>query len=185
MSEAVYSQARSSVRTKSRSSQPDAGIVPTAARDSGSARRQPSQYARSVAASDLTMLLDADAVDLRDVGDAIRVYPELQSLVLKLCEFLALSPGVRISSVEEAAIVLGKDRLRIVVHAWSVNQDAVSFENSTGENCRRRLDLELRQVTHLSNLLVRDLLSLVSLVNPADLSPEQEAMLQHILQAQS
>jgi hypothetical protein len=247
MSQAVCSQPRSSVQTKNAPSQPDTSIVPTVARNGNSAHRQPSQGARSAAASDLTRLLDADAVDLRDVGDAIRIHPELESLVLKLCEFLALSPGVPVSSAEEAAIVLGKDRLRIVVHAWSVNQwvgeaargsqpeipegtthheesspvptaraamaegrhttflstefsaeilglanlfhwarrDAVSFVNSRGENYAHRLDLELRQAAHLTNLLMRDLLCLVSLVNPADLSPEQEAMLQEILQVRS
>jgi len=244
MSQAVCSQPRSAVQIKNAASQPDGRIVPAAARNGNSAHSQPSRGARSAAASDLTRLLDADAVDLRDVGDAVRVHPELEALVLKLCDFLALSPGVPVSSVEEAAIVLGKDRLRIVVHAWSVNQwaeeaargpqpefsdvtmnhqestavpaagaamteerhtrflstefsaellglanffhwarrDAVSFVNSSGENYAHRLDLELRQAAQLTNLLVRDLLSLVSSVNPAGLSPEQEAMLQEILQ---
>jgi len=247
MSQAVCSQPRSAVQFKNAPLQPDASIVSTAARNGNSAHSQPSRGARSAAASDLNRLLDADAVDLRDVGDAVRIHPELEALILKLCDFLALSPGVPVASVEEAAIVLGKDRLRIVVHAWSVNQwageaargpqagfsdvtmhhqesapvptagaatteerhtrflsaefstemlglanffhwarrDAVSFVNRAGENHVHRLDLELRQAAQLTDLLVRDLLSLVSLVNPADLSPEQQAMLQEILQVRS
>lgn len=247
MSQAVCSQPRSAVQFKNAPLQPDAGIVSTTARNGNSAHSQLSRGARSAAASDLNRLLDADAVDLRDVGDAVRIHPELEALILKLCDFLALSPGVPVASVEEAAIVLGKDRLRIVVHAWSVNQwageaargpqagfsdvtmhhqesapvptagaatteerhtrflsaefstemlglanffhwarrDAVSFVNRAGENHVHRLDLELRQAAQLTDLLVRDVLSLVSLVNPADLSPEQQAMLQEILQVRS
>jgi hypothetical protein len=219
-------------------------MLTTVAHISNSAHGQPSRDARSATASDLIRLLDADAVDLRDVGDAIRVHPELESLVLKLCDFLALSPGVPVSSVEEAAIVLGKDRLRIVLRAWFANQwtgersrepgpeipevsqrspesghalkgttegrhatflsaefsaeildlanffhwtrrDAVSIVNRVGDDFSHRLDLELRKAAHLTNLLVRDLLPLVSLVNPVDLSPEQEAILQEVLRARS
>jgi hypothetical protein len=193
-------------------------------------------------------LLHADAVDLRDVGDAIRVHPGLESLVLELCEFLALSPGVPVASVEEAVIVLGTDRLRTVVHAWSdyqwsgdafdepqretpaqipnvatrsrasspasagstagrrtlflsnelsdliielanlfhwTRRDGVSFVNSAGENYAHRLELELKRATRLTDLLVRDLLSVVSLAGTEDLSQEQEALLQEILQARS
>ena len=248
MSREVCSQARSSVRSTNALSQPDRTAFSTAARNSESTRSQPSQRARRTTAADLTRLLDADAVDLRDVGDAIRVHPELEATVLKLCEFLALLPGIPVATVEEAAIVLGKDRLRVVVHAWSVSQwsgdarcrsqagiaadipdyavrsqtneaapaaiaaerrkhflssefsaeilhlaqlfhwtrgDAVSFANNAGEDYTHRLDLELKHAAHLTNLLVRDLLSLVSLVEPADLSPEQEALLEEILQVRS
>jgi HDOD domain len=157
-------------------------------------------------------MLEADAVDLRDVGDAIRIQPELEVLVLNLCNSLALSPGVPVSNAEEAVIVMGKDRLRIVVQAWSVNQwtgddrnaprpetsaeilglancfqwarrTVVSLANSGDEYHRHRLDLELKQATRLTNLLVKDLLILVSSMNPAGLTARQEAVLQEILQA--
>jgi hypothetical protein len=244
MRQAVCSQPRGSAETRSGTSHVGSGMLSSVARNSNSAHGQPSPGACSASVSDLITLLDADAVDLRDVGDAIRLHPELESLVLKLCAFPALSPGVPVSRVEEAAIVLGKDRLRIVVRAWSANQwtsdrsresapeipevaqrgpegspaptasaegrhaaflstgyseeildlanffhwarrDAVSFANSAGDDFSHRLDLELRNTAHLANLLVRDLLPLVSLVNPVDLSPEQEAILQEILQARS
>jgi hypothetical protein len=248
MSQAVRSELRSSVRTKNGHSQPAGSACSTIARNGGSVRSQRSQDARRATAVDLTRLLDAGTVDLRGVGDAIRVHPELESLVLKLCELLVLSPGVAVASAEEAAIVLGTDRLRTVVHAWSVNEwtgdvfdgpqsetpteisnvearshagspatariaagrrtlflssefsaeildlaslfhwaqrDAVSFVNSAGENYADRLDLELKRAARLTDLLVRDLLSVVSLASVEDLSPEQEALLQEILQARS
>jgi hypothetical protein len=244
MPQGVCSQPRGSVPTRSGTSHLDSSMLSSVARSSNSGPGQPAQGACSATASDLITLLDADAVDLRDVGDAIRLHPELESLVLKLCAFPALSPGVPVSRVEEAAIVLGKDRLRIVVRAWSANQwmgdrsrepgpeipevsqrgpegspaltgsaegrhaaflstefpaeildlanffhwtrrDAVSFVNSAGDDFSHRLDLELRKTAHLANLLVRDLLPVVSLVNPVDLSPEQEAILQEILRVRS
>jgi hypothetical protein len=244
MPQAVCSQPRSSVQPQSGNSHLDSRVLSTVARDSNSAHGQSSQGARSATASDLIRLLNADAVDLRDVGDAIRLHPELESLVLNLCDFLVLSPGVPVASVEEAAIVLGKDRLRIVVHAWSANPwtgdsslepqpeipdgarrrpesshaltgaakgrhapflstefsaeildlanffhrtrcDAVSIGNSVGGDFGHCLDLELRQAARWTNLLVRDLLPLVSLANFVDLSPEQEAMLQEVLQVRT
>jgi len=241
MSQAACSQPRDAVQTKNRPSRPDSSRLSTVARHNDSGRGQPWEHARSAATSDLIRLLAADAVDLREVGDAIRVHPELESLVLQLCDFLVLSPGVPVSSVEEAAIVLGKDRLRIVVHAWSLNRctgdacsapqsgiaelaaehqengaapapmtdnvltpflsaefseeilklanlfhwvwrDALSVASGAGENHAAGVDNELKQAALLTNLLVRDLLSLVSTLKLTDMNSEQEAVPPEIVQ---
>ena len=234
MSQLVCGQPRSTDPAKNAFPHSESSTHSTADRNGNSVADRSSNGGRRAAAASLMRLLEADAVDLRNVGDAIRVHPELESLVLELCNLLVLAPEDPASSVEEAAIVLGKERLRTVVHVWSANQwagevglgpqpanrdvaagnqnsgrvpggtidgrpasflwsefsaevldlasffhwarrDLVSFVNGGGENHARRLDLELRHASHLTDLLVRDLLSLISLLNPAVLSPEQEA----------
>jgi hypothetical protein len=241
MSQVLCSQPRSTARSKHVISHTESSIHSTAARNDSSTHGASPQRVRRAAAADLRRLLDADAVDLRSVGDAIRIHPELESLILKLCDLLVLTSEDPASSVEEAAIVLGKERLRIVVQAWSANRwtdkdriepqtenlqatpssqssgavpagvivgrparflssefsaeileldnlfqsarrDVVSFLDTGGESCGRRLDRELRQAAHLTDLLVRDLLSLISLTSPAIPSPRQEPVLQDGLQ---
>jgi hypothetical protein len=78
----------------------------------------------------IATLLDSDAIDLTGISDAIRERPGLQELVLALSESLALAPGKPAGTVEEAAIVLGKNRLRILVRAWSLarNRGAAACE---------------------------------------------------------
>jgi hypothetical protein len=244
MAQAVCSQPRDAVQTKNRAFRPDSNTLSAVARYNGSECSQPWQRTLGAAAPDLIKLLAADAVDLREVGDAIRAHPELESLVLRLCDLLALSPGVPVSSVEEASIVLGKDRLRIVVHVWSLNRwkgddrsasqpgipeevtepqengaapsvmteglltpllsaelsaeilglaslfhwvrrDALSFATSAGEKRAAEAESEPKHAALLTNLLVRDLLSLVSALKHTDLKSEQEAVLQEILQDRS
>jgi hypothetical protein len=241
MSQVLCSQPRRTAGTKNGISHPECSIHSSGARNGNSTHGLPSNGVRRSAGEDLLRLLDADAVDLRSVGDAIRIHPELESLILKLCDLLVLTSEDPASSVEEAAIVLGKERLRIVVQAWSANRwtdevriepqtenlqaapssqssgavpagvidgrparflssefsaeileldnlfqsarrDVVSFLDTGGESCGRRLDRELRQAAHLTDLLVRDLLSLISLASPAIPSPKQEPVPQDGLQ---
>jgi hypothetical protein len=71
-------------------------------------------------AARLDALLAADLVDLRRVSDAIRQQPGFEQLVMRLSASLALSPDISPATVEEAAVVLGTDRLRVLVYAWSL-----------------------------------------------------------------
>jgi hypothetical protein len=71
----------------------------------------------------LTSLLGAAPVDLGHISREIRAHPDLEALVIRLSGLLVLSPEGSITSVEEAAVVLGTDRLRILIHAWSSLQN--------------------------------------------------------------
>lgn len=64
----------------------------------------------------LTELLGTDPIELRCICDEIRAHPEMEALVLRVSR--SLSPEAAPANVEEAAIQLGVDRLRIVVRAW-------------------------------------------------------------------
>jgi hypothetical protein len=68
----------------------------------------------------LATLLQSDAIDLAGISAAIRERPGLQRMVLTMSESLALAPTKPAGTVEEAAIVLGKNRLRVLVQAWSL-----------------------------------------------------------------
>ena len=56
------------------------------------------------------------------VSEAVRVRPDLEALVLRLADSLELPPNVPIATVEEAALVLGRDRLRVLLHTWALAQ---------------------------------------------------------------
>jgi HD-like signal output (HDOD) protein len=68
----------------------------------------------------LNRILDAEPVDLARVSEEIRTDPAFESLVLRLAASLVLSPEVASPRLEEAAVVLGTDRLKILGYMWSV-----------------------------------------------------------------
>jgi hypothetical protein len=68
----------------------------------------------------LTILLRASPVDLAQVGSEIHAHPDLETLVMRLTESLSLSPDSAVDTPEEAAVVLGTDRLRVVGYMWSL-----------------------------------------------------------------
>jgi hypothetical protein len=74
--------------------------------------------------AELDSLFCAHTLDLRRVGDAVRVRPGLEALVLRLTDSLALSSDPPFATVEEAAVVLGRDRLRVLVHTWALLESA-------------------------------------------------------------
>ncbi|HXZ11156.1 MAG TPA: hypothetical protein VEG64_02080 [Candidatus Sulfotelmatobacter sp.] len=79
----------------------------------------------------LDALLTAELVDLRQVTERIRQQPGFEQLVLRLSTSLALSPDVPPTTVEEAAIVLGTDRLRVLTYAWSLLSQHSSADNDS------------------------------------------------------
>jgi len=68
----------------------------------------------------LITLLSAAPVDLCRVSEEMRAHPDLQALVLKLACYLSFSPDTSGTTVEESVVVVGTDRLRVLVYLWSM-----------------------------------------------------------------
>ncbi len=66
----------------------------------------------------LESLLSADVVDLCEVCDVICALPQLESLIIRLGQSVVPGTGLKPLTVAEAAVLLGTDRLRAIVHAW-------------------------------------------------------------------
>ena len=69
---------------------------------------------------ELNTLLSSSSVDLKRVGKVIRNDPSLSAQVLRLCNSALFSLRRRVLSVEEAAILMGSERLRTLVLTCSV-----------------------------------------------------------------
>lgn len=84
--------------------------------------------ARDVLGSSLRLssLLSSAPVDLARVGTEIRTHPDLETLILRLAASLVLSAGITALTIEEAAVVLGTDRLRVLIYMWSLAPDGHS-----------------------------------------------------------
>jgi HD-like signal output (HDOD) protein len=73
---------------------------------------------------DLNALLGSPTVDLKKVGKVIRTDPSLSSQVLRLCNSALFGLRRRVLSIEQAAILLGTERLRTLVLTCSLMQFA-------------------------------------------------------------
>jgi HD-like signal output (HDOD) protein len=73
---------------------------------------------------DLNALLSTPSVDLKKVGKVIRTDPSLSAQVLRLCNSALFGLRRRVLSIEQAAILLGTERLRTLVLTCSVMQFA-------------------------------------------------------------
>lgn len=71
------------------------------------------------AAAKLIDLLVSDPIDLAGISNEIRRNPGLEPLVLRLGISLALSPDEPLNTIEEAVVVLGTSRLRVLIDLWS------------------------------------------------------------------
>ena len=71
------------------------------------------------AAARLTSLLVSDPIDLAGISNEIRRCPALEGLVLRLGASLAISPDEPLNTIEEAVVVLGTSRLRVLIDLWS------------------------------------------------------------------
>ncbi len=85
--------------------------------------REPADGYSSVGRSDeiggrLNSLLGESAIDLRQISEAIRECPEFESFLLRAGKSASISAGTFITSVEEAVVILGKDRLRTLLLDW-------------------------------------------------------------------
>lgn len=68
-------------------------------------------------------LLGSAPADLAKISDAIRSYPDLENLIIRTVALLPVSPSDSVWSIEEATIVLGTDRLRVLVGIWLLTQE--------------------------------------------------------------
>lgn len=97
-----------------------------------SGRQNPDKPETREAAHRLAKLLASAPVDLSGVSDEIRRYPDLESLILRPTASLAVSslaPSLvsslvpstdePLSTIEEAIVVLGTNRLRTLIDLWS------------------------------------------------------------------
>jgi HD-like signal output (HDOD) protein len=73
---------------------------------------------------DLNALLGNSSVDLKKVGAVIRTDPSLSAQVLRLCNSALFGLRRRVISIEQAAVLLGTDRLRTLVLTCSLMQFA-------------------------------------------------------------
>jgi hypothetical protein len=67
----------------------------------------------------LTDLLGAVPVDLARISEHIRSHPEISELMIRVAGSLLLSSETRIT-IEEAAVMLGTDRLHVLACMWSI-----------------------------------------------------------------
>lgn len=126
--------------------------------------RPPSIRSSVDPAASLTALLNAAPVDLCRISDEVRAHPDLKALLLRLASCLSFSPDASTMSIEDAVVVAGTDRLRVLVYLWSVLR-----EKNRSQRVRRpaRSENTLRQpqrmprpstpieteVAHLASLL--------------------------------
>src|ERR1700724_3746945 len=73
---------------------------------------------------DLNALLSSASVDLKKVGSVIRTDPSLSAQVLRLCNSALFGLRRRVLSIEQAAVLLGTERLRTLVLTCSLMQFA-------------------------------------------------------------
>jgi HD-like signal output (HDOD) protein len=73
---------------------------------------------------DLNALLGSASVDLKKVGKVLRTDPSLSAQVLRLCNSALFGLRRRVISIEQAAVLLGTERLRTLVLTCSVMQFA-------------------------------------------------------------
>jgi hypothetical protein len=93
---------------------------PRGASRSSSPDPAPSDPASPDPAALLTVLLNAAPVDLCRVSEEMRAHPDLQALVMRLACYLSFSPDTVGTTIEEAVVVVGTDRLRVLVYLWSL-----------------------------------------------------------------
>jgi hypothetical protein len=86
------------------------------------------------AVAHLNSLLVCAPIDLAGISDEIRRHPNLESLILRLGVSLALSPDEPLNTVEEAVVVLGTSRLRVLIDLWSSMRDMQAESGESQQN---------------------------------------------------
>jgi HDOD domain len=84
----------------------------------------------------VTSLLDAAPVDLAHISDEIRSHPELEALALRMTASRFLLPENSDPEIEDAVVVLGTDRLRVLVYIWSTRIRNQGTANPTASGRR-------------------------------------------------
>jgi len=70
----------------------------------------------------ITRLLESEPIDFARVSKEIRSHSDLESLISRMVVSLALQPVDLSLTLDEAIVVLGVDRLRILLYTWSLLQ---------------------------------------------------------------
>jgi len=91
----------------------------------------------------LDLLFQAEPVNLSQVSEEIRAYPDLEILIIRLGESLSLPLETPPCTIEEATVALGTDRLRVLMHALSLIEEraghlavaGIHLEESAHEIC--------------------------------------------------
>lgn len=86
----------------------------------------------------LEMLLRADVVELGKVCDEIQSVAPLANLVIKLGGSLGFYASPSPPTVEEAVVLLGADRLRVLVNAWPFTRPDRHVESQQEISARER-----------------------------------------------
>lgn len=81
---------------------------------------------------ELTTLLNTAPVDLRSVCRVIRTDPSLAAQVIRLCNSALLAAREKVSSIEDAVILLGRERLRTLVLTCSLVEGVGQSLSPTG-----------------------------------------------------
>lgn len=117
---------------------------------------------------DLNALLSSPTVDLKKVAKVLRTDPSLSAQVLRLCNSALFGLRRRVISIEQAAILLGTERLRTLVLTCSLMQFAgkrvpsaqlvVFWQHSflsalLSERIARQIDYFEKEQAYLSGLL--------------------------------
>ncbi len=105
------------------------------------------------AASALIGLLRTEPIDLAAVSKEIRRHRDLDILVLRLGVALALSPEGSILTVEESVVVLGTNRLRILIGLWSSAEGLRDNTVNMGPNSSLSAAPHTLEVRYLTNFM--------------------------------
>lgn len=84
---------------------------------------------RAVAAR-LSVLLEQATIDLGEISTAIRMCPEFEQLVLHTSDSPGFSLGIPTPGIEDAVVVLGKNRLKILLGIWLSGHTLESAEEN-------------------------------------------------------
>ncbi len=101
-------------------------------------------------AATLSSLLALDTIELCRISDEIRLHSGLEAMVMRLSHSLLLSPDLPPTSVEGAAILLGADRLRVLVHAWTLLEQEIASKAEDGDASSMRSGGDLGRLDSLS-----------------------------------
>ena len=128
---------------------------------------------RSEPVARLAALLEEDPVDLAQISDEIRLQPELADAMRRFAAYLQLAPEETVSSVEEAAVVLGTERLRVLLHGWPAFQNAFRHARGTNE-AQRDADGHAEAARSVESEYLASLRRLLVLENPATTAASSE-----------
>jgi|GEM_PF-6692430 hypothetical protein len=88
----------------------------------GAAAHSPERTAREIenTAHRLNRLLDATPSDLAKVAAEIRTRPDLEVLIMRIALSLQLAPEESVYTLDRALVVLGVQRVRVLIYMWSM-----------------------------------------------------------------